>query len=284
MERAGRAAELWPLIIATAGKGRPSAVIRQRAAAGWRRYQVRRKRPRQHWLRRVYEALAASRPRRAALLLPVTVVAALLIAATRPVWRDSPSATATAAIIAPPIAATLGLSTPPDASPPPPDSAEPDEAVVPGATAAVATPSPHSPAPVVTLPAAMLIVGPRGANLRQGPGAAYAVVATLRAGATLEIRAVSLTGEWVQVRYPGKGSPWIDARYAVLSGGVGGIPVATAAGPTTVAQAATPTTGYAPPAAWPTTPSRPPQGPLPNPTRTPAAPPTPLPSPTAPPP
>lgn len=134
---------------------------------------------------------------------------------------------------------------------------------------------------------AYVIVGPRGANLRQGPGAAYAVVATLRAGAQLTVRAVSPTGEWYQVRLPGKGSPWIDAAHAVLGGGTGGLPVATAAHPTaqpTTTARPSPTSGRplipgAGPAATTT------HRPLPpTPTRTPAAPPTPLPSPTIPPP
>ena len=74
---------------------------------------------------------------------------------------------------------------------------------------------------------AVLIVGDRGANVRRGPGAVFPVVVTLRAGARLEVRAVSPTGEWVQVRLPGHGSPWIDAGYVTVVGGVGGIPVAS---------------------------------------------------------
>lgn len=88
---------------------------------------------------------------------------------------------------------------------------------------------------------ATVLVGERGANLRRGPGPEYPVVATLRAGARLELRAVSPTGEWYQVRYPGHGTPWIDAAYAVVVGGVGGLPVATA-GPE-------PTPVYRPPGA-----------------------------------
>jgi hypothetical protein len=61
--------------------------------------------------------------------------------------------------------------------------------------------------------------------VRRGPGPQYAVVVTLRAGARLELRAVSPTGEWVQVRLPGHGSPWIDAGYVTIIGGTGGIPV-----------------------------------------------------------
>lgn len=139
-------------------------------------------------------------------------------------------------------------------------------------------------------PIAYVIVGPRGANLRQGPGAAYAVVATLRAGAQLTVRAVSPTGEWYQVRLPGQGSPWIDAAHAILGGGAGGLPVATAAQPTAPA---TMTAKPAPPSGRPVIPGDSPTGPAvtatnrplpPTPTRTPAAPPTPWPSPTVPPP
>lgn len=73
----------------------------------------------------------------------------------------------------------------------------------------------------------VVLVGERGANLRRGPGPEYDVVATLRAGARLALRAVSPTGEWYQVRLPGKGWPWVDARYATLISGGGGAPVAT---------------------------------------------------------
>lgn len=92
--------------------------------------------------------------------------------------------------------------------------------------------SPITPSPTSSLSPssvhATVLVGERGANLRRGPGPEFPVVATLRAGARLELRAVSPTGEWYQVRYPGHGTPWIDAAYAVVVGGVGGLPVATA--------------------------------------------------------
>ena len=144
-----------------------------------------------------------------------------------------------------------------------------------------------APTAAAPLSAAYVIVGPRGANLRQGPGAGYAVVATLRAGAQLTVRAVSPTGEWYQVRLPGQGSPWIDAAHAVLGGGTGGLPVATAAHPTaqpTTTARPSPTSGrpiISGDGLAATATQRPPP---PTPTRTPAAPPTPLPSPTVPPP
>lgn len=120
---------------------------------------------------------------------------------------------------------------------------------------------------------ATVLVGERGANLRRGPGPEYPVVATLRAGARLELRAVSPTGEWYQVRLPGRGSPWIDAGYAVIVGGVGGVPVATA-GPA-------PTTVHRPPAAEPTPTRRPPAAPTATAPPTPPPPPKPTPIPTA---
>lgn len=164
----------------------------------------------------------------------------------------------------------------------------PAATVIPAATATTNAPvAPIRATDSSATPAAYVIVGPRGANLRQGPGAAYAVVATLRAGAQLTVRAVSPTGEWYQVRLPGQGSPWIDAAHAILGGGTGGLPIATAdhptAQPTTTARPS-PTSGR---------PMIPGDGPAatathrplpPTPTRTPAAPPTPLPSPTIPPP
>ncbi len=155
------------------------------------------------------------------------------------------------------------------------------------ANGTAAAPVASSPATAELPPVAFVIVGPRGANLRQGPGAGYAVVATLRAGAQLTVRAVSPTGEWYQVRLPGKGSPWIDAAHAILGGGTGGLPVATAARPTaqpTMTVKPSPTSGRPiisgdSPAATATSRPLPP-----TPTRTPAAPPTPLPTPTMPPP
>lgn len=132
--------------------------------------------------------------------------------------------------------------------------------------------------------ASIVIVGSRGANLRRGPSAGFPVVATLRAGARLELLAVSLTGEWYQVRYPGHGSPWIDAGYAEINGDTGGLPVATAAAPPATAGEATATPGSRPA-------NSPPASPTPRPTVAPtatAAPtrtaPPPLPWPTLPPP
>ena len=92
------------------------------------------------------------------------------------------------------------------------------------------TPPPCTPAPL--LPCAptpqppTVLIGDRGANVRRGPGAGYPVVVTLRAGARLELRAISPTGEWYQVRLPGHGSPWIDAGYVTVIGGTGGVPMA----------------------------------------------------------
>ncbi|MBP6786351.1 MAG: SH3 domain-containing protein [Candidatus Promineofilum sp.] len=92
----------------------------------------------------------------------------------------------------------------------------------------------YAPLPTASLPAdPIVIVGPRGANLRRGPSAGFALVATLRAGVRLELLAVSPTGEWYQVRFPGHGSPWIDAGYAEIAGGTGGLPVATFAAAST---------------------------------------------------
>ena len=149
----------------------------------------------------------------------------------------------------------------------------------------------HSPLPTASLaPAPIVIVGSRGANLRRGPSASFAVVATLRAGARLELLAVSPTGEWYQVRFPGYGSPWIDAGYAEIVGATGGLPVATAAVPSVGVVGATVEPGSRPA-------NGPPASPTPRPTTVPTmttgaataaptrtAPPPPLPLPTLPPP
>jgi uncharacterized protein YraI len=75
------------------------------------------------------------------------------------------------------------------------------------------------PTPTAGGPPAV-IVGERGANLRRGPGPQYEIVATLRAGVALPAHGVNPSGEWIQVRLPGKGWPWIDVRYAVVPEGV----------------------------------------------------------------
>ena len=143
--------------------------------------------------------------------------------------------------------------------------------------------------------APVVLVGERGANLRRGPGPEYDVVATLRAGARLELRAVSPTGEWYQVRLPGQGTPWVDARYATVIGGADGAPVATGElAPGLPGDTLPPVPGHSPATATPA-PSRPATMPPatppglptpPRPTARPSAtPPAPtIPAPTAPPP
>jgi hypothetical protein len=146
---------------------------------------------------------------------------------------------------APPIAAAG------ERRPRPAALARPAPTATPSPTAGSSTAAPAAPDATPTsdrlprlepTPAPVVLVGERGANLRRGPGPEYAVVATLRAGARLELRAVSPTGEWYQVRLAGQGRPWIDARFATIIGGVGGAPVATgeaAASPATTAPVAT---------------------------------------------
>jgi hypothetical protein len=145
------------------------------------------------------------------------------------------------------------------------------------ATATTLAPTPSPTASPTAVARTLLEVGWRGANLRRGPGPQYDVVATLRAGALLEAVGVSPSGEWIQVRLPGKGWPWIDVRYAVLPEG------ATLPAATYVASAATPAPEPATPtpiataaatafATWswpPYTPPNPPLPPTPLPTRPP---------------
>ena len=158
------------------------------------------------------------------------------------------------------------------------------------------TPTPMEKEHVAPRPAtpAVLIVGDRGANVRRGPGPQYAVVVTLRAGARLELRAVSPTGEWYQVRLPGHGTPWIDAGYATVIGGVGGVPVEEVTSyeqratseetDAPVAWAGIPSATPPRPAALPSTPP-PPASPTPRPTVMPTqTPPRPTAAPTVPPP
>jgi uncharacterized protein YraI len=152
-------------------------------------------------------------------------------------------------------------------------------------TSAIAEPTAaDGPPPAVSGLSSVVLIGARGANLRRGPGPQYDVVATLRAGARLPLTAVNPTGEWYQVRLPGKGWPWVDAAYATIEGVVDGVPVATAAAPTPKPPAAAPSPTapayYSPPG-----PVAPPT-PQPSPTRQPqpAFPPEWLPTATSPPP
>ena len=71
----------------------------------------------------------------------------------------------------------------------------------------------------------MLEIGPRGANVRRGPGAEYAVMVTRRAGDRMEVVAANVSGEWFQVRVPGQGRGWVSAAYAVALGDVGQLAV-----------------------------------------------------------
>ena len=109
----------------------------------------------------------------------------------------------------------------------------------------------------------LLEVGARGANVRRGPGAEYAVMATRRAGAQLEVLAANVSGEWFQVRVPGQGRGWVAAAYVTALGEVGALSIASsergatsaADGPATASRTATATVawpGAAPATATPT--------------------------------
>jgi len=76
----------------------------------------------------------------------------------------------------------------------------------------------RSPLSTATPGPVTLLIGTRGANVRQGPGAGYPVLATRRAGAELEALAVSPSGEWFQVRVPGQGRGWVAAAYVEAVG------------------------------------------------------------------
>ena len=161
----------------------------------------------------------------------------------------------------------------------------PPASLLPCASASPCTPTP-TPGPL------LLTVGTRGANVRRGPGAEYAVIVTRRAGAQLEALAANVSGEWFQVRVPGQGRGWVSSAYVTALGEAGALSIAsseqaatssanqtatraatvtaTAAWPGAVPATATPTPLWTPPgSATPTAPA-PPAGPLP--TRTPPAP------------
>lgn len=112
-------------------------------------------------------------------------------------------------------------------------------------------------------------VSTRGANVRQGPGAEYAVMVTRRSGAQMEVVAMSLTGEWLQVRVPGRGRGWVSSAYVELLGDPSAIAAATAAAVT-----ATPAADSRPPATGGQREARPSITPSPTTTPTPAGRPT----------
>ena len=84
---------------------------------------------------------------------------------------------------------------------------------------------PCSPTAAPTPGSLLLEIGPRGANVRRGPGAEYAVMVTRRAGDRMEVVAANVSGEWYQVRVPGQGRGWVSAAYAVALGDVGQLAV-----------------------------------------------------------
>lgn len=163
-------------------------------------------------------------------------------------------------------------------------AAAPTRAATPAATPAAVATATATPGPL------LVEVGPRGANVRRGPGAEYPVMATRRAGETLEVLAANASGEWLQVRVPGQGRGWVSAAYAVARGDLGALAVgpyqpgliiagagaatpsaaatATPAWPLPATAAPTATPAYTPPGATPTPPP-PPNGPPP--TQTPPA-------------
>ena len=73
----------------------------------------------------------------------------------------------------------------------------------------------------------LLAVGTRGANVRRGPGAEYAVIVTRRAGAQLEALAANVSGEWFQVRVPGQGRGWVSSAYVTALGEAGALSIAS---------------------------------------------------------
>jgi Tfp pilus assembly protein PilF/uncharacterized protein YraI len=153
----------------------------------------------------------------------------------------------------------------------------------------------------------LLEIGPRGANVRRGPGAEYTVVATRRAGDRMEVLAANVSGEWFEVRVPGQGRGWVSAAYAVALGSVEQLGIrnyelgiqepgraatavsASAQPSATPRPTGSPTPGWTPPGRPPSITATPtaPAPPAPLPTRTPPGslpkPPTPtlLPPPTA---
>ena len=154
---------------------------------------------------------------------------------------------------------------------------------------ASATPAPLLPCASTTPGPVLIEIGPRGANVRRGPGAEYAVMQTRRAGDRMEVLAANVSGEWFQVRVPGQGRGWVSAAYAVALGDVGQLgirnyelgmvvgegtataqPSATPAG-ATGRPAASPTPIWTPPGQATTITATAPVPPAPLPTRTPPA-------------
>ena len=146
------------------------------------------------------------------------------------------------------------------------------------------TPAPLLPCSTPTPGPLLLEIGPRGANVRRGPGAEYVVMATRRAGDRMEVLAANVSGEWYQVRVPGQGRGWVSAAYAVALGDVGQLGIRNyelgieEPRPTTIAISATPEPSATPRPTGSPTPGWTPPGQSSAPTPTAPAPPAPLPT------
>ena len=140
-----------------------------------------------------------------------------------------------------------------------PTRAEPTASVA-ATPSVVATPTPSVVATPTPGPL-LLEVGPRGANVRRGPGAEYPVMATRRAGEQLEVLAASPSGEWLQVRVPGQGRGWVSAAYAAALGDLSALAIGPyQPGATLGGASPTPATGQPPATAaprWPGAPGAP---------------------------
>ena len=102
-------------------------------------------------------------------------------------------------------------SVPPSATPKPPtETPEPP------------TPTSEPPTPTPSQPVAM---PKQTINLRNGPGTAYAVIGSAKAGQTLEIVGKSADGTWWQVCCIGDKQAWLSAGLVTVQGETAGMPV-----------------------------------------------------------
>lgn len=138
----------------------------------------------------------------------------LLLAACQP----SPTATPTAAPHPTDTATSL-----PTATPGPTNTTAPTATNVPP-TETSAPPSPTPPPPLATT----RII----ANVRAGPGAAFAILGKLPRGTTKEILGKSTDSQWWQIDFEGKPG-WIAADFTDVRGGTSGVVVIAIAKPPT---------------------------------------------------
>ena len=151
-------------------------------------------------------------------LLIVLVIAALMLACNAPL---APSAQATQKPVA---SETQQSTTPATETPKPQEAATVTLTPLPSETPTTAPTPTITPTSTPSVPMATPLKD--AVNCRFGPSTTYEQVAALLVGASAQILAKSVNGDWWQVQNPsgGSGNCWVSASVVVVSGNLGGIP------------------------------------------------------------